>query len=173
VEKASEADGVYLLRMVDDGERLAQVVFLDAVRGGLIRSSRMNSIHIRSIEETEDSFFAVAGAEDKSGGVKVVKLEKATLESTAEGSPDMFPQSDLLVSGDRIYGVSRNTAVGEASYSVVLLDGKLGEIARSARAVMPWTFLKEGGGGILVQLPEGGFAVLAADSLETKKELDM
>ena len=173
--KSAEDAGVYLLRIVDDGERLAQVVFLDAEKGGLIRSSRINSIHIRSIEETEESFFAVAGAEDKSGGVKVVKLEKASLESAAEGTPDMFPESDLLVSGERIYGVARNAdaAGGGESYSVVLLDGELGEVARSASAVTPWTFLKEGGGGILVQLPEGGFAVLSADSLETARELDM
>ncbi|MDP3176279.1 MAG: P83/100 family protein [Spirochaetaceae bacterium] len=176
VGKSAEDAGVYLLRIVDDKERLAQVVFLDAEKGGLIRSSRINSIHIRSIEETEESFFAVAGAEDKSGGVKVVKLEKASLESAAEGESDMFPESVLLVSGDRIYGVARDVdaaAGGEQSYFVVLLDGELGEIARSTSAVTPWTFLKEGGGGILVQLPEGGFAILAADSLETERELDL
>ena len=54
-------------------------------------SSRINTLHLGSLVELADSFVAVSGLEGKQGGVKLVKLDKASLESVAEGKPDMFP----------------------------------------------------------------------------------
>jgi Borrelia P83/100 protein len=165
----AEAAGVFLVRVGDDANHLAQIVFVDAGTGKGIRSSRINSLHYRSLAELADSFVAVSGIEGKAGGVKLVKLDKASLESVAEAKPDMFAESSVLVSGDALYAI---VAAGGKQYLALFAAADLAEKARSQEAVAPFTFIREAAGGIVVQAPSGGdFLVLKKDSLEKAKDL--
>jgi hypothetical protein len=165
----AEAAGVFLIRVGDDANHLAQIVFVDAGTGKGIRSSRINSLHYRSLAELPDSFVAVSGLEGKPGGVKLVKLDKASLESVAEGKPDMFAESSVLVSGDALYAI---VGTGGKQYLARFAIADLAEKARSKETVAPFTFIREAAGGIVVQAPSGGdFLVLKKDSLEKAKDL--
>jgi hypothetical protein len=164
-----EAAGVFLVRVGDDPNHLAQVVFIDASTGKGIRSSRITTIHTRSLAELADAFVAVVGLEGKPGGVKLVKLDKATLENVAESKAGMFGESSVLVKGDALYAV---VSEGGAQYLARFAAADLSEKARSKEAVAPFTFIREAAGGLAVQAPSGGgFIVLEADSLEKTKAL--
>jgi hypothetical protein len=166
----SEAAGVFLVRVGDDANHLAQIVFVDSDTGKGIRSSRINSLHFRSLAELADSFVAVSGLEGKAGGVKLVKLDKASLESVAEAKSDMFAESSILVSGDSLYAVVK--AADGKQYLAMFAAADLAEKARSKEAVAPYTFIREAAGGIAVQSPTGGaFMVLKAGTLEKAKDL--
>jgi hypothetical protein len=166
----SEAAGVFLFRVGNDANHLAQVVFVDADTGKGIRSSRINTLHLRSLAELSDSFAAVSGLEGKAGGVKLVKLDKSSLESVAESKADMFPESSVLVSGDALYAIVK--AADGKQYLAAFAAADLAEKARSKAAVAPYTFIRQVSGGIAVQSPtDGSFMVLKTDTLEKVKDL--
>ena len=166
---AAAAAGVYLIRVGDDANHLAQIVFVDADKGTLIRLSRINSLHLRSLSELDDAFVAVSGIEGKAGGVKLVKLDKVSLESVAEGEADMFGESAVLVSGTSIYAVVK-TADGK-HYPARFAAADLAELARAKDPVMPYTFMREASGSVAAQAPGGFFVLLNPDTLEKIKEL--
>jgi hypothetical protein len=165
----SEAAGVFLVRVADDSSHLGQIVFVDAEAGKAIRSSRINSLHLRSLAELGDAFVAVAGLEGKPGGVKLEKLDKASLESVAEGKAEMFAESSVLVSGDALYAIVK--ASDGKSYLASFAAADLSEKARSKEALMPYTLIREAAGSLAVQSASGGFVLLKKDTLEKAKEL--
>jgi hypothetical protein len=167
--KGSGATGLYLIRVGNDANHLGQIVFVDADKGTTIRSSRINSLHLRSLAELADAFFAVSGLEGKAGGVKLVKLDKTSLESIAESAADMFPESAILVSGASIYAIAK--ASDGKYFPARFAAADLAEQARAKDAVMPYTLLREASEGILVQAPGSSFVLLKAETLEKTKEL--
>ena len=146
------------------------MVFADPDKGATtIRSSRITTIHLRSLIELPDSFLAVVGVEGKPGGVKLVKLDKASLESVAESTSDMFPESALLVSGASVYAVAK---AADGSYCLARLAvADLAEQARSKDAVEPYALPRPAAGNIAAQSPAGSFLLLKPDTLEKVKEL--
>jgi hypothetical protein len=165
----SEAAGVFLILVADDPGHLGQIAFIDSDTGAPIRRSRINTLHLRSLAELPDAFAAVSGLEGKPGGAKLVKLDKASLESVAEAKAEMYPESAVLVDGASLYAIVK--AADGKYYPARFSTAELKEEARSAVAVMPHTQLGRVGSGIAVQTPSGAFAVLKADSLEKAKDL--
>jgi hypothetical protein len=166
---SAAAAGIYLIRVGDDANHLGQVVFVDSGTGKAIRSSRINSIRLRSLAELPDAFVAISGIEGKTGGVKLVKLDKASLESVAEGQAEMFPESVVLVSGASIFALVK-AADGKA-YLAAFAAADLAEKARAKGASMPYSLLREVPEGLVVQAPGGSFDLLKLDTLEKIKEL--
>jgi hypothetical protein len=165
----SEAAGVFLILVADDQSHLGQIAFVDSDKGSPIRRSRINTLHLRSLAELPDAFAAVSGLEGKSGGAKLVKLDKASLESVAEAKAEMFPETAVLVDGAALYAIVK--AADGKYYPARFTTAELKEEARSGVAVMPYTLLSRVGSGIAVQTPSGSFAVLKADTLEKTKDL--
>jgi hypothetical protein len=166
---AAAAAGVFLIRVGNDADHLAQVVLVDPGKGAAIRSSRINTLHLRSLAELPDAFVAVSGLAGKPGGVKLVKLDKASLESVAETKSEMFPESAVLVSGDSIYALA-STPDGKC-YVARFAVADLAEQARAKDASAPYALLREASGEIAAQSPDGSFALLKPDTLEKVKDL--
>lgn len=165
----SEAAGVFLVLVADDSGHLGQIAFVDSETGAPIRRSRINTIHLRSLAELPDAFAAVSGLEGKPGGAKLVKLDKASLESVAEAKAEMYPESAVLVDGGALYAIVK--AADGKYYPARFSTAELKEEARSAVAVMPHTQLARVGSGIAVQTPSGAFAVLNPGTLAKTKDL--
>src|SRR5208283_311445 len=125
--------------------------------------------HLRSLAELPDAFVAVSGLEGKPGGVKLVKLDKTSLESVAESKSDMFPESTVLVSGESIYALA--AAPDGKCYVARFAAADLAELARAKDASVPYALLREASGGIVAQSPDGSFALLKPDILEKIKDL--
>ncbi len=166
---AAAANGIFLIRVGEDANHLAQIVFVDADKGTLIRLSRINSLHLRSFAELSDAFVAVSGLDGKPGGVKLVKLDKVSLESVAESKSDVFGESVVLVSGSSIYAVVK--AADGKYYPAKFAAADLAEQARAKDAVMPYTLLREASGSVAAQAIGGSFVLLKPDTLEKIKDL--
>ncbi len=164
----AEKAGVYLLQVVDATYPFARVVFVDAEKGELIRASRLNSIRGRSVVDAGDSFLAVAGKEGGGAAVRLVRLDKASLEVVAEGSVDLFSESLVWKRGDALYAIVKGDG---GAFFLARFDAELKEAARSAEKVNPFSFMGEAAGGLALQSPSGAFVVLKPDSLEKTKEL--
>jgi len=163
------AAGIFLVRVVDDRSGLGQILLVDTDKGASIRSSRINSLHLRSLSELPDSFVAVAGLEDKAGGIKLEKLDKASLESVAEGKADMYSESAILVQGESLYAIVK--AADGKYYIAKFASADLSEKSRSKEAVMAYSLIREASGNIAVQSSDGSFLLLAPDTLEKVKAL--
>jgi hypothetical protein len=163
------ANGIYLILVGGDANHLGQVLFVDADKGTGIRSSRINTLHLRSIAELADAYVAVSGLEGKAGGVKLVRLDKASLEDVAESKSDMFPESAVLVAGALVYAVAAGT--DGKFYLAELAAADLSEKARSKDPVSPYTLISQSASGIAVQYPDGSFGLLKPDTLEKIKDL--
>lgn len=165
----SETAGVFLVLVGNDANRLGQIVFVDSEKGGLIRKSRINTLNLRGLADLGEYFVAVSGLAGKPGGAKLVKLDKASLESIAESKAEMYPESAVLVDGTALYAIVK--AADGKYYPARFSADELKEEARSPVAVMPHTVFSRVGSGIAVQTPSGAFAVLRPDSLEKTKDL--
>jgi Uncharacterized protein conserved in bacteria len=166
---AAAASGVFLFRVGNDAAHLGQIVLVDPAKGTVIRASRMNSLHLRSMIELADAFVVVAGEEGKASGVKLVRLDKASLESVAEDSADMYPESDLMASGDAIYGIV--AALDGTYYAARFAAVDLSEAARSKDPVAPYSSIRKAGDAIALQSSSGSFLLLKPDSLEISTEI--
>ncbi len=164
----AEKAGVFFFKVVEDSYHLAQILYVDAEGGSLIRSSRINSLHPRSIVDSGEAFVAIAGRDGAPGGVKLMKLDKTSLEDVADGQSEMFADSPVWKLGEALFAVAKGDG---GSYFLARFGADLKETARSKAAVNPYTALVEGGGGIIVQTPAGSLAVLSAETLQTVKEL--
>jgi hypothetical protein len=164
------AAGVFLVSVVDDRAGLGQILLVDTDKGASIRSSRINSLHLRSLSELPDSFVAVSGLEGKAGGIKLEKLDKTSLESVAEGKADMYSESAILVQGESLYAMVK--AADGKYYIAKFASADLSEKSRSKETVMAYSLIREASGNIAVQSPDGSFLLLSPDTLEKVKSLN-
>ncbi len=111
----------------------------------------------------------MSGLDGKPGGVKLVKLDKVSLESVAESKSDVFGESVVLVSGSSIYAVVK--AADGKYYPAKFAAADLAEQARAKDAVMPYTLLREASGSVAAQAIGGSFVLLKPDTLEKIKDL--
>ncbi len=165
----AEAKGVYLLQVMDSLNPFARVVYVNAETGEVIRSSRINSIRGKSVLDAGDWFVAVAGREGGGAAVRLVRLDKTSLEVVAESKTDVFTDSGVWKVGDSYYAVVKAGSLIE--YRFARFDAELAEKARSADTVNPLTFMSEAAGGLVVQNSANVFMVLKPDGLEKIKEL--
>ena len=165
---AAATAGIYLFQVVDPATHLARIVFVDADAGSLIRASRVNTIHPRSIVDAGDSFVAIVGLAGHPGGVRLVRFDKTSLEDVADASSEAFPEGAILFSGGAFYAPAPGAG---GRLFLARYDAALKETARSTVEVEGYAVLVAGAGGIVVQEASGSFAVLKTDSLELIKEL--
>lgn len=164
----SQAAGIYLFEVVDTAYPFARIVYLDPQDGKILRASTLNSIRARSIVEAGEAFVAIAGKTEGSGAVRLVKIDKASLESLAEGESDIFPESALVATGGSFYAAL--TGAEGATYLGRFGDD-LAEAARSTEAVNPYGFLASSADGLIAQSASGGFILLDPTSLELVRRL--
>lgn len=168
VKNAAPAAGIFLVQIVDPTNRLARIVYLDEASGALIRATRVNTIHPRSLVDDGTAFVGIAGLAGRSGGARLARFDKASLDETASSGAEVFADGMVLASGGAFY--APEPGPGGALY-LARYDADLKETARSKIEVDGYAVLTAGAGGIVVQDRSGAFAVLKADSLELVKEL--
>lgn len=88
------------------GEPLGRLVQIDAATGAVTGASTLNSIRNRRFESLGPYYVVVAGTTTGQGAVRLMTIEKESLESGGEGSDDIYPDSDLLVDGASAFAVT-------------------------------------------------------------------
>ena len=101
----------------------------------------VTAVQVRGVQPRELTERGKPRLDGKPGGVKLVKLDKVSLESVAESKSDVFGESVVLVSGSSIYAVVK--AADGKYYPAKFAAADLAEQARAKDAVMPYTLLRE------------------------------
>jgi hypothetical protein len=146
---------------------LARLVSLDMDKGATLKQSELNTIHARSLLELEGAYYCVAGTQDGIRAVRLTSLDAASLALKAEGKDDLFPDSPLIARDGALYAVLSK----DGRYYLGKFGKDLALQAQSAEAVHPYTAITFKDEGVVVQLAQGGFAILDPAGLKSKKTL--
>ncbi|MBP7095859.1 MAG: hypothetical protein KBC36_07190 [Spirochaetia bacterium] len=155
-------------RLVSPLGPLSELVRIDPATGQVVDRSGTNAINARSAVEAGGGIVAVAGSTAGTGAVRLVLIDRETLDVAKEGSFPVHPDS-LVWNLSGAYYVVAGTL---GDWRLVRFDpATLEEQARSAEQVAPYTHLEEAQGGLLAQAASGALVVLDPKALTVSKEL--
>ncbi|MBQ7619059.1 MAG: hypothetical protein IJS51_02885 [Treponema sp.] len=99
-EKAQEAaPSVYGLKLSDEKSLNSQIVKVNAANGSVLKQSPVKVIKGRTMSQASDGFVAVAGENSGKGAVKLVLIDKDSLEIIKESEEILSDNSVLLEDG--------------------------------------------------------------------------
>ncbi len=107
------------------GEPLGRLVQIDTTSGAITGASALNSIRNRAVESLGSQYVVVAGTTSGQGAVRLMTLDKESLETGREGTDDMYPGSALFVDGAIIFavtGVEGTWKMGKFDNTLVLRE---------------------------------------------------
>lgn len=149
-------------------EVLGQLLLIDIRNGSVISESALNTIRNREYHEVGNSIVAIAGTTGGQAAVRLVKMNRDTLQVTAESDVDVFPDSRVAVNGSHIYVVTEH----QDSYRLARFDDSLLLRQRSDEDVLSVTNIVVADSELVLQRPDGKIIRLDAESLEKMGELD-
>ena len=161
-EKAKEAaPSVYGLKLADEKSLNSQIVKVNAANGSVLKQSPVKVIKGRTMSQASDGFVAVAGENSGKGAVKLVLIDKDSLEIIKESEEILSDNSVMLEDG--------------GSYLVVLKEkagcfvGKFGPDlklqAKSPVAVNPSSPIVKTSAGYMVTDARGNPQILNMNGL--------
>ncbi|MCQ2573058.1 MAG: hypothetical protein MJ182_04100 [Treponema sp.] len=95
----------YALNLVDEAQLLSRIVKLSSEDGTIIKDSPVTTIRNRTIYETSEGFIAICGENAMNGAIKLVILDKDSLEINSETEETVTENSMLIKDGDDFYCV--------------------------------------------------------------------
>jgi len=149
-------------------EVLGRLILVDLGTGAVLQRAALNTVRGREFHQVGELIVVVAGSTEGQGAVRLVTLDRESLETVSEGAADIYPDSRLVVDGGQIFAVA---ADGEA-WKLARFDETLTLRQRSDEPVLGVTTILVAGGDVLLQGPDGGLLRLDRVSLELLGELE-
>ncbi len=154
----AEASPAAALRITGQQDLLSEILLVNTGSGSVLRTSALNSIRNRTLLDTGEAYMAVAG---QGAAVRLVLIDRLTLEVIRESEQAIASESVLAASGNDYYAViSRN-----GSFYIGRFDRNLNLQATSAIQVQPFTAIAVSEGRIIVQDTESNMRILRATDL--------
>lgn len=153
--------GELALRLGPGDSPYGRFVIVDPATGAELKASPLDTVHARAIAEVGGKLYAVAGKQGGNGAVRLVIVDKTTLEMQKQGDVDIQKDSPIWVLGDQLYAL----IVSGGGVRLGRFDTNLGLTATSSVPVHPYaapTFLK---GTVLIQGTDGAVVILKAADL--------
>lgn len=148
--------GDLALRLTSSASPYARFVMIDKMTGTELKASPLDTVHARSTAEVGGKLVAVAGREGGNGAVRLVVVDKASLEMLKQGDVDIQRESPVWVRGDQLYAL-----VAEAGGPrLARFDANLALLAKSSVPVHPYAVPSFAQGVVLVQGADGAVVVL-------------
>jgi seryl-tRNA synthetase len=167
---AAQVTPVWFL-MVDqpgDGIPYGRVVKYNLTDGKRLAVSKVTAVRGRTIANLPQSLLVIAGKEGGNSKVRLMLLNRDTLDVTKEGTNDVFPGSLMTVKGSDIYLVTAEN--GE--WRLGKFGTSLERTAVSEVAVEPWTSISFDGSSLFVQAGNGKILKLSASTLKEEARLE-
>ncbi len=123
------------------GEPLGGLVHIDSAAGAITGASTLNSIRNRRFESLGPYYVVVAGTTAGQGAVRLMTVDKDSLETVAEGDRDIYPDSALLADGASVYAITNTGAGDGTTWTVAKFDNSLNLRENSQLEVYPDTAL--------------------------------
>jgi len=161
----AEVPGVLGVSILIPGTSLGRLVKLDDNTGKEIKSSTLTTVNVRTITQVGDRIFAIAGENRGNGAIRIVEIDKNTLEMLKQGDDDIAPQSLLWVNGQDLYAVTNaggNLNLARFNTDLILQS-------RSSVTVPPFASVLFSGSFAATQRADGSAVLLNAQDLTEKK----
>jgi hypothetical protein len=155
-----EEEGLITTILNGPDSALGRFVHINA-EGKELRRSALNTVNIRSILNIDGRIIAVAGENRGGGAIRLIEVDRRTLEMKAQGEDDIHPQSPLWTRGTDIYAL----AVSGGDVYLGRFNSALARQARSQTPLHPFAALWFQDDLVLTQRPDGSALVLNAQSL--------
>lgn len=162
------AGSVFVFQVLSPDSSFARIMRFNPKSGALLSASALNTIHSRAVVEEADSYVLIAGKDGGGGAVRLERVDKKSLTASVEGQDDLFADSALWKIGDFYYAVGKAQNGG---CHLLRFNADLKLAATSNVTVIPYTMLSQSADGLVVQTPDGSFAVISKDKLEKISEL--
>ena len=157
-------DGEFALRMTGPDSPFARLTVIDPANGMELRTSVLDTIHARSLLYLADRIVAVAGKAGGAGAVRLVILDKESLEMTAQGEDDIQDQSPIWLQGEDLFAI---VSTGDG-LKLGRFDQDLKRLAVSSVAIHPWASPSFPENLVVIQKVDGSVIVLSATDLGEK-----
>ena len=157
-------DGEFALRMVGPDSPFARLTVINPASGKELRASILDTIQARSLLYLGDRIVAVAGKAEGTGAVRLVILDKVSLEMTAQGEDDIQDQSPIWLQGEDLYAI----VAGGDGLRLGRFDQDLKRLALSSVKVHSWASPTFPENLVVIQKADGAVIVLSATDLSVK-----
>jgi len=150
-----------VLKVVDSGSMLSEVVLLDLKTEKPLRTSSLNTIRGRVLIEGTDSLIAIAGSKSGNQMITLIGINPRTLEMTKQATVPIAEQSLLVQADDSYYAVIEQSG----KYYLARFNDNLEMQAKSTVNVLPYTAISVTEKGLLVQDTANNIRLLNTDNL--------
>ena len=150
-----------VLKVVDPGSMLSEVVLLDLKTEKPLKTSSLNTVRGRVLIEGTDSLIAIAGSKSGNQMITLVGINPRTLEMTKQATVPIAEQSLLIQVDDSYYAVIEQSG----KYYLARFNDNLEMQAKSTVTVLPYTAISVTEKGLLVQDTTNDIRLLNADNL--------
>lgn len=155
--------GELSLKMVSSDGPFARFVLLDLATGKELKASALDTVRSRSVAEAAGRLVAVAGRTGGNAAVRLVLVDKTSLEMISQGEDDIHPDSPVWVNGENLYALS----VVSGSIKLDSFGADLKRKAQSAATLHPYAALRFAPGTVLTQGADGSPLMLKDTDLST------
>ena len=150
-ERNGRSTSVYGLTAEDDLGQRSAIVRMNTATGELIKKSPVTVIQSRTFYENDSMLIAIAGENVGNGTVKLVHLDKDTLEIIKESNETIAANSVLVQDGNSYYCVIQDSD----AFVVGKFNAELENQLKSPVRVRPSTPITVTQGGIIVTSATG------------------
>lgn len=162
-ENVAEENIMFGLKSIDDLGAMSAIVKMNSKTGELVKESPVSVIRSRTVFEDGKNFVAVAGTNFGNGAIKLVLIDKETLEIAGESSEVLSETSVLVEYGGNYFCVVKTGN----SFVVGKFDGKTALLAKSEATVKSATPITITAKGVLATASNGKPVVLSIENLST------
>lgn len=150
-KEEDSAPSAYGIRLVNSSSLFSQIVKVNSKTGQVMKESPVKVIRQRSIYEVPDGYLCIAGENKGAGAVKLVIIDKTTLEIVKESEETVSEASVLVKDENTYYCVIKDGSDFVASK----YDNSLNAVRKSPVAVNPASPLVITSGGIMATDTKG------------------
>jgi hypothetical protein len=158
-------EGILGISILSPSGSLGQVVKLNPDNGREVKRSPLNTVNARTLTFSGDKIIAIAGENQGNGAIRLIEINKDTLEMVKQGEDDISPQSLLWTDGSSLYAI---VSSGGNLY-LARFNTDLVRQARSSITIHPYGGITFSDGYIITQRSDGSAVLLNSGDLSERR----
>jgi hypothetical protein len=161
------AEGILGISLLNPASTLGYLVMIDN-SGRVIRQSELNTVNPRTVTIIGSRIFAIAGASQGTGVVRLIEIDPTTLEMMRQGNDDIAQGSLLWNRGQDFYAITSTGGV----LNMARFNTDMVLQARSSIEVHQYASAVFNGGYLLTQRGDGSAVLLDPNDLSERGSQD-
>ena len=160
-----QIEGLLGISIQTPSASLGHIVLLDPNTGRELARSPLNTVNVRTVIQINNRLMAVAGENRGSGAIRLVEINRNTLEMMRQGDDDIAPESLLWLNGQNLYAI---TAVNN-NFHLARFNTELVLQNRTIINVHPFASVFFYDGFIITQRSDGSAVLLNPGDLSERR----